>query len=176
MLLIPREGAVSVVPQPHSSLPGIQFSVRTLSPCPYPPGLSLQTVAGAAGLCPRGDGTETCRCSRAARGCCRCAVCARFPWGPCRGLLLLPGWSSILPCPGTIRGHRGLGVVNLSLAPGPGASLSPPASPRDLASREGRVAQGQRWRGRALARREVRPGHCPRLVLIRCASPSPSGA
>lgn len=96
--------------------------------------------------------------------------------GTLPGSLLLPGRTSILPYPGTIRGHRGLGVVNLSLASGPGTSLSPPASPRDLASREGRVAQGQSWQGRALARGEVRPGQCPQLVLIRCASPSPSGA
>lgn len=31
-----------------------------------------------------------------------------------------------------------------------------------------KVAQGQRWWGRALAWGEVRPEQCPQLVLIRC--------
>lgn len=166
-------------PSPALLSPGSSFlesGVRTLSPCPHPPGLSLQTVAGAAGLCPRGDGTETCRCSRATRGWCQCTVCNRFPWGPCRGLLLPPGRTSIFPCSGTIRGHCGMGVVSLSLAPGrahpchhlrhhgiwPHVKVGWPRAS---------AGGGGHWSGG-----EVRPGQRPQLALIRCASPSRSGA
>lgn len=130
-----------------------------------------------------GDSEETSRRSHAAGG--GCAACARFPWDLAGVSCSSQGRTARLPaalCSGTSCRPVGWRWTRC-LSPGWVHPLSLPcipchchASPRDLASHEGRVAQCQYWWGRALALEQVRPGQRPQPVLVRHASLSPSGA